>query len=332
MVNDCSTDGSDKIIDEYAEKYDCCKAIHLPQNTGAAHGPRNRGLEECTGDYIMFLDPDDRYTPDACEVLYKAVKENDAEVAFGRFRRIFEYGGTVQKSFSPYEDNLEETYPDEVFEDANPLNVSDFVWNNVLEKILYGRKLSKKEGKVDIIKIDSIEEEPDLLKMAPSVWTKICKRSLIMDNDLRFKPFISGDDMAYTLELLLNAKGIVYLNNFMAYDYYIRDLPDDKSITNNVSVKLLKELMESYIYCVRKTESYSKEIAKIAVTPHLLHWMHMWKGSPFTTRENRLLLKKVNELKKIHNRDLKSRLIISSMTTTLETTIHTKKHKNEVKV
>lgn len=29
MVDDCSTDESGKIIDEYDEKYDCCKAIHL---------------------------------------------------------------------------------------------------------------------------------------------------------------------------------------------------------------------------------------------------------------------------------------------------------------
>ena len=28
MVNDCSTDGSDKIIDEYAEKYSNLKVVH----------------------------------------------------------------------------------------------------------------------------------------------------------------------------------------------------------------------------------------------------------------------------------------------------------------
>ena len=59
MVDDCSTDESGKIIDEYDEKYECCRAIHLEKNTGAANGPRNRGIEESTGDYIMFLDPDE---------------------------------------------------------------------------------------------------------------------------------------------------------------------------------------------------------------------------------------------------------------------------------
>ena len=62
MVDDCSTDESGKIIDEYDEKYDCCKAIHLEKNTGAANGPRNRGIEECSAEYIMIIHPDDRCT------------------------------------------------------------------------------------------------------------------------------------------------------------------------------------------------------------------------------------------------------------------------------
>ena len=132
----------------------------------------------------------------------------DAEC--GRFRRIFEYGGHVQKSYSPYEDDLEHAYPDETFETANFLNVSDFLWDNFIERFLYGKDLErtyKRDGPIDTISIDNIEEEPDLLKMAPSVWSKIYKRELIMDNNIRFQPFISGDDMAFTLEAFLNAKG-----------------------------------------------------------------------------------------------------------------------------
>ncbi len=326
MVNDCSTDGSGKIIDEYAEKYDCCIAIHHEQNSGAAYTPRNTGLDACTGDYIMFLDPDDRYTPDSCEVLYKAVKEHDADMAFARFRRIFEYGGYVQKSYSPYLDDLESAYPDEKFESANPLNVSDFVWNNILERVLYGKDLEvtyKRDKAIDTIVVDNIEQEPDLLKMAPSVWSKIYKRELIMGNNIRFQPYISGDDMAFTLETLLKSKGIVYLNNFMCYDYYVRDLPDDKSITNNVNVKLLIELMESYTYCRKCCEGFSKEVKNVSVNPHLLYWMHTWKNASFTKEENKILLEKVNELKKIHKTDMKTKLILSSMTTAIESAIYT---------
>lgn len=325
MVNDCSTDGSDKIIDEYDANYDCCRAIHHEKNSGAAYTPRNTGIDACTGDYIMFLDPDDRYTPDACEVLYKAVTENDAQMAFGRFRRIFEYGGKVQKSYSPYMDDIEKYYPDETFETENFINVPDFIWDNFVERALYGKTLEityPRDRPLDVIKVDNIEEEPDMLKMHPSVWCKIYRRDLIMDNDIRFQPYVSGDDMAFTLETLLHAKGIVFLNNFMCYDYYIRDLPSDKSITNTVNVRLLDELMESYIYCRKCTEGFSKNVQNVSVNPHLLHWTYTWKNSPFTIKENKLLLSKVNKLKKIHQTDLKTKMLLSSITTALEAKIN----------
>ena len=328
MVNDCSTDGSDKIIDEYAEKYDCCIAVHHSINSGAAYTPRNNGLKICTGDYIMFLDPDDRYTPDACETLFHAVKKNDADVAFGRFRRIFEYGGKVQKSYSPYLDNLENTYPNEHLETANFLDIPDFVWDHFVERFLYGKTLEvtyPRDLPIDTIRVDNIEQEPDLLKMAPAVWSKIYKRELLMDNDITFQPFVSGDDMAFSLEALLHADGIVFLNNFICYDYYIRDLPDDKSITNNVNVKLLNELMESYIYCRQCTEGYSKYVQTVSLNPHLFHWTNSWKNSSFTKEENRLLLSKVNKLKSIHQSDLKTKMLLSSMTTAIEAKIQLQK-------
>lgn len=146
-----------------------------------------------------------------------------------------------------------------------------------------------------------------------------------MDNNIRFKPFVTGDDLAFTLEALLNAKGIVYLNNYISYDYYIRDLPNDKSITNTVNVRLLSELMEAYVYCRKKTEGFSKNVQNASINPHLLHWMHSWKTSPFTKEENKLLLSKVNKLKRIHQTDLKTRMLLTSMTTAIESKIQMQK-------
>ena len=142
-----------------------------------------------------------------------------------------------------------------------------------------------------------------------------------MDNDILFQPFVSGDDLVFTLETLLNAKGIVFLNNFICYDYYIRDLPSDKSITNTVNVRLLDELMESYIYARKCCEGFSRDVQNVSVNPHLLHWTYTWKNSPFTKEENRLLLEKVKRLRKIHNNDIKTRMLLSSIITALETSI-----------
>ncbi|MDZ4170956.1 MAG: glycosyltransferase, partial [Methanobacteriaceae archaeon] len=86
MVNDHSTDQSGKIIDQYASKYKNFKAIHLPTNSGSAGKPRNIGIENATSQYMMFLDPDDYYTKNACEILYNKINKEKADIVFGKYK------------------------------------------------------------------------------------------------------------------------------------------------------------------------------------------------------------------------------------------------------
>ena len=83
MVDDCSTDSSGKIIDEYHDKYDNFIAIHLDENSGGAGIPRNTGLNNVSSDYVMFLDPDDEFMPDICEVLYNKLFETSSDIVTG---------------------------------------------------------------------------------------------------------------------------------------------------------------------------------------------------------------------------------------------------------
>ncbi len=327
MVDDCSNDGSQDIIDEYSNNYECCRVIHLEENSGSANKPRNVGIEAATGDYIMFLDSDDQFVEDACETLYNAITEYNCEVAIARFRRIFSEDN-VQKSYSPYPDDLENIYPNEIFRTANYLNVPDFIWDNFLEKVLFGKDLEityKRDKILDIIFIDNIEQEPDFIKIPPAVWNKIYKKELLINNNIRFQPFISGEDLAFTVDAFTNAKGIVFLNNYMCYNYYIRNENNDKSISHNITVGFLEDLMDSYIYCCEKTKNFSKNIKNVSVNPYLLYWTNTWKNSAFTKKENESLLRKVNKLKKIHHTDLKTKLLLNSISAAIKTKIQIQK-------
>ncbi len=85
LVDDCSSDNSRKIIGEYCEKYDNIKSVFLKENSGFAGKPRNIGLRYASADYVMFLDPDDSYFEDACNVLYEKITNENADIVSGNF-------------------------------------------------------------------------------------------------------------------------------------------------------------------------------------------------------------------------------------------------------
>lgn len=59
LVNDCSKDKSKEICQKYAEDDERVKFIDLPENIGAGKA-RNKGLEFVTGEYVTFVDADDK--------------------------------------------------------------------------------------------------------------------------------------------------------------------------------------------------------------------------------------------------------------------------------
>ncbi len=79
LIDDYSTDGTKKIIKEYAKKYNNIKGIFLKENSGGPAKPRNTGIKNSTGKYLMFLDPDDFYLKDACKVLYQQIEKEEVD-------------------------------------------------------------------------------------------------------------------------------------------------------------------------------------------------------------------------------------------------------------
>lgn len=78
-VDDCSTDGSYEILEEYQNKDPRIKIVRQETNKkqGAA---RNKGLEVATGEYIWFVDSDDYVDTKACQILYDTIKEFDVDM------------------------------------------------------------------------------------------------------------------------------------------------------------------------------------------------------------------------------------------------------------
>ena len=78
VVDDGSTDGSSRICDEYAEKYDCIQLIR--QENAGLSAARNTGLMAAKGKYICFVDSDDYVLPGYINKMYKALIKNGSDI------------------------------------------------------------------------------------------------------------------------------------------------------------------------------------------------------------------------------------------------------------
>ena len=78
LVNDGSTDRSGEICDAYKEKDHRIKVIH--KSNGGQSGARNLGIENATGEYVVFLDSDDFWLDNKLDGMVKRVKEDKPDM------------------------------------------------------------------------------------------------------------------------------------------------------------------------------------------------------------------------------------------------------------
>lgn len=81
LVDDGSFDQSGKMIDDYAASDNRIVALH--KANGGQSSARNLGLKHASGEYILYVDSDDYIVPDACEKLYEAALNFDADIIQG---------------------------------------------------------------------------------------------------------------------------------------------------------------------------------------------------------------------------------------------------------
>ena len=91
VVNDGSTDNSQKIIDEYASKYTTKFRTFVKENGGQSSA-RNMALPFACGEYITFLDSDDYYDSKYLEILYSTAKKNNSDMVISGQQKVDENG------------------------------------------------------------------------------------------------------------------------------------------------------------------------------------------------------------------------------------------------
>lgn len=91
IVDDCSTDNTVQIVEDYLKKDSRIRLIRLGKNCGPAVA-RNRAIEEAMGRYIAFLDSDDIWLPEKLEKQTAFMRENDVDLCYSSYYIIDENG------------------------------------------------------------------------------------------------------------------------------------------------------------------------------------------------------------------------------------------------
>ena len=131
LVNDGSTDDSYNICKEIACQDSRVKIINKPKSEGA--GPaRNDGIDASCGEYVMFLDCDDRIEPNMVEKLLTAALENNCDVAICGYETYVE---DVEKGendiFSPEKKIYRDDEVKMLFAEYFPEGIVGYLWNKL---------------------------------------------------------------------------------------------------------------------------------------------------------------------------------------------------------
>lgn len=182
LVDDGSTDSSGKIADEYFGKG--IKVFHKPN--GGLSDARNYGLYHATGQYVFFMDSDDKVESSLFVEFISFVKSCNSEVVLWDAKIIDEQGATINSSMQEY----------------------------FSHKGLFSRK--QYTGKEAIC--DQLRDHNDFVT---TVWLGAYKREFIIKNSLWFEYGLLHEDELWTPRVLCKAECVEYLN-INLYEYRIR--------------------------------------------------------------------------------------------------------------
>lgn len=99
LVNDGSTDNSEKIINKYINSKET-EVIYVKKENGGLSDARNFGLKYATGDYYAFIDSDDYIERKTLEELSRYMEENYDMIKM-KIKKVDEEGNVLEENFSP---------------------------------------------------------------------------------------------------------------------------------------------------------------------------------------------------------------------------------------
>ena len=211
ILDDCCTDETIDIVHEYQHTHLRGKDIRIvrqPQNLGIG-AARNRIVDEAQGKYLYFMDADDTIEPNTIELLHDNACKYNAELVYGSYERIEEYGEEVKRVRNQYPNMQfihEDSFANYVYQQYN--RIEAMAWN-----ILINLEVFRKNGLC--FKQINYWEDFTFTMDLPSYVTRVvlladityhyyCRKGTLSKFDVR--DLIKKDEILQTMQAVIQIK------------------------------------------------------------------------------------------------------------------------------
>ena len=206
VVDDGSTDKTPGICDTYARKDSRIRVIH--KENGGLSDARNAALPVASGDYIAYLDGDDRMQPCMIEAMVRACLLTDAPVAAVKYRAVREDGA---KTPSDAACCGQPAGPEEAASDQAAQNTrkpENARWATAAPDLREAKILTQDEALDNWIRNGLHGNERKYI-IYNSVWSKLFRKDVA--EGVLFPNGENSEDIPYTTRTLLKTDKVVLI-------------------------------------------------------------------------------------------------------------------------
>lgn len=274
VVNDGSTDNTQKILQQYEE--DTNKLIVKTVPNGGVGTARNIGIELATGEFIMFIDSDDYLEHNCLEVLYNNQIKTEADIVCNNFYIVTEQGDKQKNNvIKPgIYNSINENFLYEYFFE----NIGSSVWGKLYRKShIENQKFNKTKMGEDVffnirvllnnpqLKINILDEPVyNYYKNYNSVTYKkidnlidswkyeintLDKKNYYIDYLLGMQLYRLYNEYVHNVSLCTNKNE--YMDNFIMILFQDKDIIEfAKRSLKNKTYKMINNKIKRYIYII----------------------------------------------------------------------------------